>query len=214
MRWLVSRCCLCCISGIPFDLDRTNLGKYSDVAEPSIHSLRGHFRRAVHLADISALGTYEPWSWPVPGCSAGYDTGIGNLWNLIGESDCCCYRTDRLQSRSRLQAGGHTPETGTAPIRTHQQLLFTRISLLPIQDSVITSRGALIRISGVKTGANVTIGNVTGTALDPEVTGVERGAFVFAQNVASLVIKNCTMTGVSFGVELVECYPIYTGDIK
>ena len=40
-----------------------------------------------------------------------------------------------------------------------------------IEDSVITSRGALILVTGVKTGANVTIDNVTGTALDPQVAG-------------------------------------------
>lgn len=70
-----------------------------------------------------------------------------------------------------------------------------------IQDSTISGRGTLIRVSGVSTGANVTIENVTGTGLDPEVAGAERGAFVFATKINSLIVRNCTMTGVSFGVD-------------
>jgi hypothetical protein len=70
-----------------------------------------------------------------------------------------------------------------------------------IQDSIIAGRGTLIRINGVSTGANVTIDNVTATGLDPQVAGVERGAFVFATKINALVVKNCTMTGVSFGVD-------------
>jgi plastocyanin len=69
-----------------------------------------------------------------------------------------------------------------------------------LEDSVLTSRGGLIRVSGVSTGANVTIDNVSGTALDPQVAGVQRGIFVFATKINSLIVKNCTMTGVSFGV--------------
>jgi hypothetical protein len=69
-----------------------------------------------------------------------------------------------------------------------------------LQDSVISGRGTLIRISGVTTGANVTLLNVTGTALDPGVTGAQRGAFVNASNIHALTVQNCTVTGASFGV--------------
>ncbi len=69
-----------------------------------------------------------------------------------------------------------------------------------IEDSVLTSRGTLIRITGAAVGAHVTIDNVTATALDPGVKGLQRGAFVSATNVASLVVRNCTVTGASFGV--------------
>ena len=72
---------------------------------------------------------------------------------------------------------------------------------------MITSRGALIHISGVKTGADVTVENVTGTALDPEVAGRERGAFISATNVTSLTVSHCSMTGVSFGVNLAGATP-------
>ena len=76
-----------------------------------------------------------------------------------------------------------------------------------IQDSVINSKGGLIDISGVKTGANVTVENVTGTALDPGVSGLQRGSFVNATDVTSLVVKNCTITGASFGVKLAGASP-------
>ncbi|MGA7342612.1 MAG: hypothetical protein WBE72_08010 [Terracidiphilus sp.] len=73
-----------------------------------------------------------------------------------------------------------------------------------IEDSVITGRGTLIRVSGVTSGANVTIDNVTGTALDPQVQGLQRGAFVSATKINSLAVTHCTMTGVSFGVTAAE----------
>jgi hypothetical protein len=69
-----------------------------------------------------------------------------------------------------------------------------------IEDSQITGRGTLIRISGVSTGAHVTIQDVTGTALDPGISGLQRGSFVSAAKISSLVVQNCTMTGVSFGI--------------
>jgi hypothetical protein len=69
-----------------------------------------------------------------------------------------------------------------------------------IQDSILTGRGPLIVISGPVAGAHVIIENVTGTALDPGVAGLERGVFVSAAGINSLVVRNCTMTGVSFGV--------------
>lgn len=71
-----------------------------------------------------------------------------------------------------------------------------------LQDSVISSRGDLIQISGSGNGANVTVKNVTGTALDPQVSGQSRGSFITGTSVASLAVKNCSMTGVSFGVKL------------
>ena len=73
-----------------------------------------------------------------------------------------------------------------------------------IEASTITSRGTLIKITGVTTGANVTIDNVTGTALDPGIAGAQRGQFVQAGKISSLTVKNCTMTGVSFGINLVS----------
>lgn len=86
------------------------------------------------------------------------------------------------------------PSTPAVTIATNQPVT--------IQDSVITSRGTLIEISGGAKPANVIIENVTGTALDPEVSGKERGAFVASSNVASLVIENCSIIGASFGVNL------------
>ena len=52
------------------------------------------------------------------------------------------------------------PNTPAVTIHTDQPVI--------IQDSVITSRGALIHISGVKTGADVTVENVTEQRLIPK----------------------------------------------
>jgi hypothetical protein len=68
-----------------------------------------------------------------------------------------------------------------------------------IQNSVVSGLGNLIVISG-KTGANVTIRNVTGTGLDPMVAGAQRGSFLRAFTVNSLVVENCTMKGTTFGI--------------
>ena len=91
------------------------------------------------------------------------------------------------------------PSTAAVTIKTDEPVV--------LQDSVISSRGSLIKVSGVKTGANVTIQNVTGTALDPQVAGDQRGIFLAATQVTSLVVKNCSMIGVSFGVQLVTSSP-------
>jgi len=76
-----------------------------------------------------------------------------------------------------------------------------------IQDSVISSKGTLISLQGASTGANVTIENVTGTALDPGVSGAQRGVFVNATKVTSLVVKNCSITGASFGIKIAGAAP-------
>ena len=71
-----------------------------------------------------------------------------------------------------------------------------------IQNSTINSQGTLIALQGAKTGANVTIENVTATALDPGVSGKQRGTFVAATNTTSLIVKNCTINGASFGIKV------------
>ena len=73
-----------------------------------------------------------------------------------------------------------------------------------LQNAVLTSRGDLIDIPGTGDGANVTVRNVSGTALDPGVAGVQRGSFVSANNVARLTVDHCSMFGVSFGVEVLS----------
>jgi hypothetical protein len=88
------------------------------------------------------------------------------------------------------------PKTAAVTIATDEPVT--------IEASTITGRGALIRVTGVTAGANVTIDNVTGTALDPGVAGAQRGQFVMASKINSLIVKNCTMTGVSFGIDAVS----------
>jgi hypothetical protein len=69
-----------------------------------------------------------------------------------------------------------------------------------LRNSTLTSRGDLIVIYGRDSGANVTIDNVTGTALDPGVEGRAKGKFVDAQVLANFSVTHCTMHNVSFGV--------------
>jgi hypothetical protein len=69
-----------------------------------------------------------------------------------------------------------------------------------LQNSTITGRGDLIIVYGSQGGANVTIDNVTGTALDPGVAGRARGKFVGAEVMSRLSVTHCTMHGVGFGV--------------
>jgi hypothetical protein len=70
-----------------------------------------------------------------------------------------------------------------------------------ITNSTITSKGPLISIAGTGTGANVTITNTTGIGLDPGVKGQQRGVFLTANNVSSLVVQNTSVSGTSFGVK-------------
>lgn len=69
-----------------------------------------------------------------------------------------------------------------------------------LRNSTLSSRGNLIIVYGSQGGANVTIDNVTGTALDPWVTGAARGKFIGAEVMSHLSVTHCTMHGVSFGV--------------
>lgn len=76
-----------------------------------------------------------------------------------------------------------------------------------LRNATISSRGDLIAISRMGAGANVTIQNVTGTALDPGVAGLQRGSFVVADGIASLSVTQCTMQGVRFGVKVLSSSP-------
>jgi hypothetical protein len=73
-----------------------------------------------------------------------------------------------------------------------------------ITNSTITSKGPLISIAGTGTGANVTITNTTGIGLDPGVKGQQRGVFLTANNVSSLVVQNTSVSGTSFGVKVLS----------
>ncbi len=73
-----------------------------------------------------------------------------------------------------------------------------------ITNSTVTGRGTLIMVFGGAKGANLTLTNTTGTAMDPGVAGKGRGKFLDAQVMNSLTVKNCTMKGTSFGVYVVS----------
>ena len=73
-----------------------------------------------------------------------------------------------------------------------------------LRNATIASRGDLISVQGTGLGAHVSVRNVTGTALDPRVAGLQRGSFLVAEQVASLTVQNCTMIGVRFGVKVLS----------
>lgn len=83
-----------------------------------------------------------------------------------------------------------------------------------LKDSTLISRGDLIGIYGSRGGANVTINNVTGTALDPGVAGGARGKFVGAEVMSGLSVTHCTMHNVSFGVYVASSSALTSLTIK
>ena len=76
-----------------------------------------------------------------------------------------------------------------------------------LRNSTVSGRGNLIVIAGVKSGANVTVENVTGTALDPGLAGAPRGSFVSAGNFNALTVDHCTIEGTMFGIKAVGANP-------
>ena len=88
------------------------------------------------------------------------------------------------------------PETPAVSIRTNEPVI--------LRNATIASRGDLISIQGTASGAHVTVMNVTGTGLDPQIAGLQRGSFIIAEQAASLIVQHCTMTGVRFGVKLLS----------
>ncbi len=73
-----------------------------------------------------------------------------------------------------------------------------------LRDAVITGRGDLINIDGAGGLAHVTVENVTGNGRDPGTEGLQRGAFLSAQNIAALRVTHCSMTGVSYGIRVLS----------
>jgi hypothetical protein len=90
----------------------------------------------------------------------------------------------------------NSPQVPVVTIQTNQPVT--------IQNATVTGRGDLIVIEGTGAGANVTIQNVTGTALDPQVAQMQRGSFVTGSQVTALSVQHCTMTGVRFGLKLLS----------
>ena len=88
------------------------------------------------------------------------------------------------------------PDVPAVSINTNEPVVIT--------NSTVTSKGPLFAINGTGSGANVTIVNTTGLALDPGIAGKQRGVFVTASDVSSLVVQNTSMSGVSFGVKVLS----------
>ncbi len=75
-----------------------------------------------------------------------------------------------------------------------------------IENSTITGRGDLIRITGTA-GAHVTLQNISATGLDPHTAGQQRGAFVRALTMASLSVEHCSMMGTRDGIVVETSQP-------
>ena len=73
-----------------------------------------------------------------------------------------------------------------------------------ITDSLLSGRGSLIRVANGLRGANVTIQNVRGIALDPLIRGKGRGDFFHAEEAKSIIVRNCTMVHVRFGIYILH----------
>jgi hypothetical protein len=140
----------------------------------------------------------------------GTQTGSANVSVTCGSSTASANVVVSAQQQSApitITKGGtysgnwvsNDPSTPAITIKTSDPVV--------LQDSVLSSRGTLIRIAGSGSGANVTVQNVTATALDPQVSGSQRGAFISATSVAALVVRNCSVTGASFGVKLSSSQP-------
>jgi len=91
------------------------------------------------------------------------------------------------------------PKVPAVAVRTDEPVV--------LRDSTVSGRGNLIYITGVKSGANVTVENVTGTALDPGVAGASRGTFVLAADFNALTVTHCTITGTMFGIKATAANP-------
>ena len=103
-----------------------------------------------------------------------------------------------------ITAGGTYSGNITSDDPTRAAVTINTDEPVVIVNSTIQGRGNLIEIANVGRGANVTVSNTTGTALDPQVRGRLRGSFVVANNVSSLVVSNTSMYGVSFGVKVLS----------
>lgn len=91
------------------------------------------------------------------------------------------------------------PKIAAVTIRTDEPVV--------LRDATVSGRGNLIYVLGGKNGANVTVENVTGTAMDPGVAGTARGAFLAGGHFNALTVDHCTMTGMAFGVKVAASNP-------
>ena len=123
------------------------------------------------------------------------------LFTLIGiHSECLHAQSSTTDNTITITKGGtysgdwisNNPNVAAVTVSTDDPVV--------IQNSTVRGRGHLIVANG-KSGANLTVRNVTGTGFDPNVNGKARGAFLVAYVMNSLVVQNCTMSGVSFGIK-------------
>ena len=103
-----------------------------------------------------------------------------------------------------ITKGGSYSGTWTSDDPNVSAVSISTNEAVTLHDAVLTGRGDLIDINGTGSGANVIVKNVTGTALDPKVAGMQRGAFLKASDVAVLDVQHCSISGASYGIEVVS----------
>ena len=130
----------------------------------------------------------------IPACAAGGLLPVGAGATAIEVS------TDSQASNTiNITSGGTYSGNWTSNDPSTPAVLITTDQPVTIQNSTVTGPGNLIVLNG-KSMADLTLRNVTGTGLDPMVSGQARGSFLRAFSFKSLVVQNCTMSGTAFGV--------------
>ena len=101
-----------------------------------------------------------------------------------------------------ITTGGTYSGNVTSTSTTAPAITINTTQAVTITNTTITGKGPSL-ISAIA-GANITVTNTTGTAQDPNVSGQLRAIFLVANSPSSLVAKNNTMTGVSFGIKVLS----------
>jgi hypothetical protein len=107
-----------------------------------------------------------------------------------------------------ITKGGTYSGTWVSDDPTVAAVLIKTDESVTLENSYITSRGNLIYIIGTQ-GAHVTIRNVVGTGIDPEVAGRSRGIFVVGSVVESLLVENCNIIGTHSGFRITNSRPSF-----
>ena len=151
----------------------------------------GHSRWSCVALTFSAL--------LLQGCGTGLSTAQAGI-STAGAS------TAVVASSIAITHGGTYSGTWNSDDPTVPAISITTDEPVVIANSRVSGRGDLIYIRG-RSGANVTVRNVTGTGQDPQIAGKQRGSFVWAGVVSSLVVDHCTMVGTRHGVLVTNSQP-------
>ncbi len=149
----------------------------------------------VLTAAVTAPPTALADTTAAPAVSASTDSTIPAMVHALPQATPLVANTIVIKTGGTYQGNwvSTDPTVAAVSVQTDQPVI--------IQNSTVTGPGNLIVATG-SSGANLTLQNVTGTGLDPQVAGKARGAFLVAYIMNSLSVQNCTMTGTMFGVKV------------